>query len=87
MAPDCGIEQDGRDRTNRPTRSTHKSRPNTEEAVVEVFYTERTPRKDVQLLRARLADPNNRYQPENPRKLILSSTSYEYEEAPDEGEA
>ena len=30
MAPDCGIEQDGRDRTNRPTRSTHKSRPNTE---------------------------------------------------------
>ena len=57
------------------------------EAVVEVFYTERTPRKDVQLLRARLADPNNRYQPENPRKLILSSTSYEYEEAPDEGEA
>ena len=57
------------------------------EAVVEVFYTERTPRKDVQLLRVRLADPNNRYQPENPRKLILSSTSYEYEEAPDEGEA
>ena len=57
------------------------------EAVVEVFYTERTPRQDVQLVQARLADPNNHYQAENPRKLILSSTSYEYEEAPDDGEA
>ena len=57
------------------------------EAVVEVFYTERSPRLDVQRIRARLADPNNRYQAENPRKLILSSTSYEYEEAPDDGEA
>ena len=57
------------------------------EAVVEVFYTERTPRQDVQLVQARLADPNNRYQAENPRKLILSSTSYEYEEAADNGEA
>ena len=57
------------------------------EAVVEVFYTERTSRQDVQLVQARLADPNNRYQAENPRKLILSSTSYEYEEAPDDSEA
>ena len=57
------------------------------EAVVEVFYTERTPCQDVQRIRARLADPNNRYQAENPRKLILSSTSYEYEEALDGGEA
>ena len=57
------------------------------EAVVEVFYTERTPRQDVQRVQARLANPNNRYQAENPRKLILSSTSYEYEEAPDDGEA
>ena len=57
------------------------------EAVVEVFYTERTPCQDVQRVRARLADPNNRYQAENPRKLILSSTSYEYEEALDDSEA
>ena len=57
------------------------------EAVVAVFYTERTPGQAVQRIRARLADPNNRYQAENPRKLILSSTSYEYEEAPDDGEA
>ena len=32
------------------------------EAVVAVFYTERTSGQDVQRIRARLADPNNRYQ-------------------------
>ena len=87
MALDRGIEQDGRDRTNRLTRSTLKSRPNTERGSGGVFYTERTPGQDVQLVQARLADPSNRYQAENPRKLILSSTSYEYEEAPDDVEA
>ena len=56
------------------------------EAVVEVFYTERTPRKDVQRIRERLADPNNRYQAQSPCKLILSATSYEYEEALGDGE-
>ena len=56
------------------------------EAVVEVFYTERTPRQDAQWVREWLADPNNRYRAKNPRKLILSSISYEYEEAPDDGE-
>ena len=54
------------------------------EAVVSVYYTERTPRESVKLIRDRLADKNNRYRAENPRKLILSSTSYGYEEAPDD---
>ena len=54
------------------------------EAVVCVYCTERTPRETVQLIRDRLADRNNRYRAEHPRKLILSSTAYSYEEAPDE---
>ena len=52
------------------------------EAVVSVYYTERTPRESVKLIRNRLADKNNRYRAGNPRKLILSSDSYGYEEAP-----
>ncbi len=51
------------------------------EAVVSVFYTERTPSDSVELIRSRLADKNNRYQAENPRKLVLSSRFYGYEEA------
>ena len=54
------------------------------EAVVSVYYTERTPADSVKLIRDRLADKNNRYRAENPRKLILSSTSYGYEEASDD---
>ena len=54
------------------------------EAVVSVYYTERTPWKSVDLIRDRLADKNNRYNAESPRKLVLSYTSYGYEEAPDE---
>ena len=52
------------------------------EAVVSLHYTERTPKESVQLIRDRLADPNNRYRAKSPRKLVLSSTSYSYEEAP-----
>ena len=52
------------------------------EAVVSVYYTERTPRESVNLIRDQLADRNNRYGAESPRKLILSTTSYAYEEAP-----
>ena len=51
------------------------------EAVVSVYYTERTPRESVKLVRDRLADKNNRYRAGEPRKLILSSTAYGYEEA------
>ena len=53
------------------------------EAVVSVYYTERSPHESVELIRERLADKNNRYRAQNPRRLILSSTSYGYEETPD----
>ena len=52
------------------------------ETVVRVYYTERTPRDAVDLIRDRLAAKNNRYRTEGPRKLILSTTSYGYEETP-----
>ena len=51
------------------------------EAVVRVYYTERTPSDTVKVVKARLSDKNNRYQVQRPHKLILSSTSYGYEEA------
>ena len=51
-------------------------------AIVSVHYTERTPRESVKLVRDRLADKNNRYRAGEPRKLILSSAAYGYEEAP-----
>ncbi len=54
------------------------------EAVVSVYYTERTPRESVKLIRDRLADPNNRYRAGKPRKLVLATTSYGYEEARDD---
>ena len=50
------------------------------EAVVSVYYTERTPNDSVKLIQDRLTDKNNRYRAEYPRKLVLSSTSYGYEE-------
>ena len=53
------------------------------EAVVRVYYTERTPQESLRLIRDRLADKNNRYRAGNPRKLILSSTLYGYEEVSD----
>ena len=54
------------------------------EAVVSVYYTERTPADSVKLIRDRLADSNNRYRAKKLRKLILSFTSYGYEEASDD---
>ena len=53
------------------------------DGVVSVHYTERTSPESVKLIRDRLTDKNNRYRADKPRKLILSSTSYSYEEAPD----
>ena len=55
------------------------------EAVVRVYYTERTPPESVNLIRDRLADENNRYRTDKPRKLVRSSTEFGYEEAPDDG--
>lgn len=49
------------------------------EAIVSVYYTERTPQDTVTEIRHRLEDRNNRYRAESTRKLILSSTSYGYE--------
>ena len=54
------------------------------EAVVRVYYTERTPCKKVELIRKRLADKNNRYREVEPRKLAMSYASFGYEEAPDD---
>ena len=53
------------------------------EAVVSVHYTERTPNEEVELIRRRLATPNNRYTSKRPIKLVLSSETYGYEEASD----
>lgn len=57
------------------------------EAVVSVHYTERTPREVVTLIRDRLADRNNRYQAKKPRKLVMSSMTYGYEEAVDDSQS
>ena len=56
------------------------------EAVVSVYYSERTERTSsqlVKLVRERLANRKNRYRGVILRKLILSSTSYDYEVTPD----
>ena len=53
------------------------------EAIVCVYYTERTPHDYVDLIRSRLSDNNNRYMADRPIKLTLSSKWYEYEEEVD----
>lgn len=53
------------------------------EAVVRVYYTERTPQCSVEIIRKRLTNTNNRYRAGPPRKLIMAPTSYGYEEAPE----
>jgi hypothetical protein len=50
------------------------------EAVMSVYYTERTPHQTVNEVSKRLADPNNRYIAKCPRKLVLSQTCYAYVE-------
>ena len=53
------------------------------EAVVNVFYTERTSVETVDEVSCRLSDPNNRYGAGLPTKLILSTDTYAYEVAQD----
>ena len=53
-------------------------------AVVKVLHTERTPSESVELIRARLVDRNNRYRADKPVKLIMSATTYGYEQAEDD---
>ncbi len=54
------------------------------EAMVSVYYTERTPPESVKKISDRLADENNRYRVGKPQKLLMSSTSYGYELAREE---
>lgn len=48
------------------------------EAVMSVYYAERTPPESVSLIESRLLDTNNRYGSGAPQKVILSSTAYKY---------
>ncbi len=49
------------------------------EAVMSVYYTERTPNEAVTKVEDRLKDPNNRYRAQRPKKLIFSKYEYGYE--------
>ncbi len=51
------------------------------EAVVSVYYTERTPSQAVASVGKRLQDPNNRYRAKQPTKLLSSEYEYGYEVA------
>ena len=51
------------------------------EAVVDVYYTERTPRDAVDVVTARLRNNNNRYGVRLPMKLVMSPDSYGYVDA------
>lgn len=48
-------------------------------AIRSVYYTERTPKKRVNQIRARLGNPNNLYLAVMPKQLSLSKSSYRYE--------
>ena len=50
------------------------------EAVTEVYFTERTPKSTVDLIEARLRNPSNRFGADGPRKVVLASKKYGYEE-------
>ena len=51
------------------------------EAVRVIYHTERTPDEIVNEIKSRIRDPNNRYGVNSTTKLVLSDTSYSYEEA------
>ena len=50
-------------------------------AVMKVYYTERTPEDTVEEVRRRIRDPNNRYTAGGLTKLVMSATTYGYEDA------
>ena len=54
------------------------------EAVLSVFYTERTPVEVVDLVRSRLENPNNRYGTKRLTKLVASPRRYGYEDSLDQ---
>ena len=49
------------------------------EAVTEVYFTERTPKSTVETIKTRLKNPSNRFRAEAPRKVILAPDKYGYE--------
>ena len=49
------------------------------EAVTEVYFTERTPKSTVQTIKSRLQNPSNRFRTGVPRKLVLTPNKYSYE--------
>ena len=49
------------------------------EAVTEVYFTERTPKSTVETIKTRLKNPSNRFRAEVPRKVILAPDKYGYE--------
>ena len=49
------------------------------EAVTEVYFTERTPKHIVDKIEARLRNPSNRFNAEASRKLVLAPDRYGYE--------
>ena len=49
------------------------------EAVTEVYFTERTPKSTIETIRARLRNPSNRFRAGPPRKLVLAQEKYGYE--------
>ena len=50
------------------------------EAVKEIYYTERTPSEIVDTIKSRIRDANNRYGLREPVKLVLSGATYGYVE-------
>ena len=48
------------------------------EAVTEVYFTERSPRYTIETINARLQNPINRFQAEVSQKLVLASDEYGY---------
>lgn len=50
-------------------------------AVVKVYYTERTPAENIEKVQGLLANANNRYGTTAPIKLIMSDTSFGYQDA------
>ena len=49
------------------------------EAVTEVYFTERTPEAMVETIKARLSDPSNRFKAGVPQKVIFAPDKYGYE--------
>ena len=52
------------------------------QAVVSVYHTERTPVGEVETVRSRLENPNNRYGVRSLTKLVAAAERYGYEDAP-----